>query len=269
MDTDREDLRAPRGMSSLASVDGVKLHCEERGAGPAVLFVHEYGGSCRSFDMQVEAFRARHRCVVFNARGYPPSEVPASVGSYSQYHAAADIGAVLARLAIERAHLVGVSMGAASAPQFALKEPGRVLSATLVGIGSGSDDPPLFRQTAEANAQQIESGGMRAFAEQMGRNAHRIRLLEKNPAQVRRSLEELSRMSPVGHANTMRGVQARRPPLYAHEKRLASLPVRTLVVVGDEGAGCRQPSEFLGRVLPNARLVVGPGPGHGVNQEEP
>src|SRR5438046_6052080 len=90
MDTDREDLRAPRGMSSLASVDGVKLHCEERGAGPAVLFVHEYGGSCRSFDMQVEAFRARYRCVVFNARGYRPSEVPASVGSYSQYHATAD-----------------------------------------------------------------------------------------------------------------------------------------------------------------------------------
>src|SRR5437879_13606661 len=82
-------------MSLLASIDGVKLHCEERGAGPAVLFVHEYGGSCRSFDMQIAAFRARHRCVVFNARGYPPSEVPASVGSYSQYHAVADLGAVL------------------------------------------------------------------------------------------------------------------------------------------------------------------------------
>ncbi len=79
-------------MSPVASVDGLKLHCEERGAGPAVLFVHEYGGSCRSFDMQVEAFRARYRCVVFNARGYPPSEVPASVGSYSQEHALADIG---------------------------------------------------------------------------------------------------------------------------------------------------------------------------------
>src|SRR5439155_10743197 len=98
MDTDREDLRAPRGMSSLASVDGVKLHCEERGGGPAVLFVHEYGGSCRSFAMQVEAFRARHRCVVFNARGYPPSEVPASVGSCSQSQAVAHTGAVLAGL---------------------------------------------------------------------------------------------------------------------------------------------------------------------------
>src|SRR5260370_29047712 len=170
MDAGREDFRVPRGMSSLVSVDGVKLHCEERGAGPAVLFVHEYGGSCRSFDMQVEALRARHRCVVFNARGYPPSEVPASVGSYSQYHAVADIGAVLDGLAIQQAHLVGVSMGAASALQFALKEPGRVLSATLVGIGSGSDGPPPFRQTAEANPEQNQSGGGKAVHGQMGRN---------------------------------------------------------------------------------------------------
>src|SRR3989475_1238672 len=213
-------------MSLLASIDGVKLHCEERGGGPAVLFVHEYGGSCRSFDMQVEAFRARYRCVVFNARGYPPSEVPASVGSYSQYHAAADIGAVLDGLGIERAHLVGVSMGAASALQFTLKVPGRVLSATLVGIGSGSVDPALYRQTADANATQIEEGGRRAVAEPMCRSPNRIRMLEKNPAEFRRSLEELSRMSPVGHANTLRGVQARRQPLYAHEKRLASLRVR-------------------------------------------
>src|SRR5258708_33268650 len=110
--------------------------------------------------MQVAAFGARHRCMVFTGCGYPASEVPASVGSYSQYHAVADIGAVLDGLAIQQAHLVGVSMGAASALQFALKEPGRVLSATLVGIGSGSDDPPLFRQTAEADAKQVGTGGV-------------------------------------------------------------------------------------------------------------
>jgi pimeloyl-ACP methyl ester carboxylesterase len=269
MDAGREDFRVQGGMSPVVSVDGVKLYCEERGVGPAVVFVHEYAGSCRSFDMQVEAFRAGHRCVAFNARGYPPSDVPASVGSYSQYHALADIGAVLDGLGIEKAHLVGVSMGAASTLQFALKAPGRVLSATLVGIGSGSDDPAVFRQNSEANAKQIEAGGMPAFAEQMSRNPNRIRMMEKNQAEFRRSLEELSKMSPVGHANTMRGVQARRPPLYVHEKRLASLQVRTLVVVGDEDAGCRKPSEFLERVLPDARLVVVPRTGHAVNQEEP
>ncbi len=256
-------------MSPVASVDGVSLYCEVCGAGPAVLFVHEYGGSCRSFDMQVEAFRVRHRCVVFNARGYPPSAVPAPVESYSQEHAVADIAAVLDGLGIEKAHLVGVSMGAASALQFALKQPGRVLSATLVGIGSGSDDPALFRETAEATARLLEAGSMPALAAQMNGSPTRRRLKEKNPAEFRRFNEQLLAMSPLGHANTMRGVQGKRPPLYVHERRLAALFIPVLVVVGDEDAGCREPSEFLKRVLPDASLHVIPLTGHCVNLEDP
>src|SRR5258708_24565747 len=97
--------------------------------------------------MQVEAFRARYRCVVFNARGYPPSEVPASVGSYSQEHALADIGSVLDGLAIGRAHLVGVSMGAVSALQFALKEPGGGISGAPVNPRT-SPEPKKRRLTS-------------------------------------------------------------------------------------------------------------------------
>jgi pimeloyl-ACP methyl ester carboxylesterase len=256
-------------MKRVESRDGTKIHCEETGSGTPVVFVHEYGGSCRSFDLQVAAFRARHRCVVFNARGYPPSEVPPSVGSYSQEHAVADIAAVMDVLKIDRAHLVGVSMGAASALQYVLAEPARVLSATLVGIGSGSDDPATFRATAEANAKLLESGGMAALAAQMNESPTRRRLKDKNPAEFRRFNEQLLAMSPLGHANTMRGVQARRPPLYVHEKRLASLQVPVLVVVGDEDAGCRKPSDFLKSVLPDARLKIFPQTGHCVNLENP
>jgi pimeloyl-ACP methyl ester carboxylesterase len=256
-------------MTHVTSADGTRIYCEENGAGPAVLFVHEYGGSCRSFDAQVAAFRARYRCVVFNARGYPPSEVPAPVDSYSQDHAVADIAAVMDGMRIEKAHLVGVSMGAASSLQFALKEPGRVLSATLVGIGSGSDDPAPFRETAEANAKLLESGGMAALAAQMNASPTRRRLKDKNPPEFRRFNEQLLAMSPVGHANTMRGVQGRRPPLYVHEKRLAALYLPVLLVVGDDDAGCRKPSGFLKRVLPDASLHVIPLTGHCVNLEDP
>jgi pimeloyl-ACP methyl ester carboxylesterase len=256
-------------VKQIESADGVRLHCEETGKGAPVLFVHEYGGSCRSFDAQVAAFVSRHRCIVFNARGYPPSEVPASVDSYSQDHAVADIGAVLDGLGIGRAHLVGVSMGAASSLQYALKEPGRVISATLVGIGSGSDDPATFRRNAEANAKLLESGGMAALATQMNESPMRRRLKDKNPPEFRRFNEQMLAMSPVGHANTSRGVQARRPTLYAHEKRLKALSVPVLVVVGDEDAPCRKPSEFLERVLPDARLRVIPQTGHCVNLENP
>ena len=256
-------------MKSVKSADGVKLNCEESGAGTPVVLVHEYGGSCRSFDAQVAAFSARHRCVVFNARGYPPSEVPAAVESYSQDHAVADIAAVMDGLGIARAHLVGVSMGAASTLQFALKEPARVLSATLVGIGSGSDDPTTFRANAEANAKLLETGGMAALAAQMNVSPTRRRLKDKNPAEFRRFNEQLLAMSPIGHANTQRGVQGRRPPLYVHEQRLAALFLPVLVVVGDEDAGCRKPSDFLKRVLPDASLHVFPQTGHCVNLENP
>lgn len=253
----------------INTADGVKLCYEERGTGTPVLFVHEFGGSCRSFDAQVEVFRAHHHCISFNARGYPPSGVPPSVEDYSQDKAVSDIGVVLDRLGVGRAHLVGVSMGAASCLQFALKEPARVISATLVGIGSGSDDPALFRETTEATAKLIETGGMAALAEQMAKNPNRRRLKDKNPPEYRRFMEQLRAMSPIGHANTMRGVQRGRSPLYAHEKRLASLDLPVLVVVGEDDAGCRKPSEFLERTLPDARLHVIPGTGHAVNLEEP
>ena len=256
-------------MKDVKSADGIRISCEESGSGTPVLFVHEYGGSCRSFDLQVAAFRARHRCIVFNARGYPPSEVPSSVESYSQDHAVADIGAVLDGLGIERTHIVGVSMGAASSLQYALKEPRRVISATLVGIGSGSDDPVAFRETAEATAKLLEAGGMAALAAQMNESPTRRRLKDKNPAEFRRFNEQLLAMSPLGHANTMRGLQGRRPPLYVHEKRLAALSIPVLVVVGDEDAGCRKPSDFLERVVPDTRLYVFPGTGHCVNLENP
>ena len=256
-------------MKQVNSADGTKLHCEENGAGTPVLFVHEYGGSCRSFDGQVAAFRARYRCIVFNARGYPPSEVPAAVDAYSQDHAVADIAAVMDGLGIEKAHLVGVSMGAASSLLYALKEPGRVLSATLVGIGSGSDDPAAFREAAEATAKMLAERGMAALAAQMNQSPTRARLKDKNPVEFRRFNEQLLSMSPLGHANTQRGLQGRRPPLYAHEKRLASLSLPVLVVVGDEDAGCRKPSDFLKRVLPDARLQVFPRTGHCVNLENP
>jgi pimeloyl-ACP methyl ester carboxylesterase len=256
-------------MKPVIAGDGTKLYCEERGAGAPVVFVHELAGSCRSFDPQVEAFHPRLRCIAFNARGYPPSDVPPSDEAYSQDTAASDIAAVLNGLGIERAHLVGVSMGAASTLQFALKEPQRALSATLVGIGSGSDDPALFRRTTQEAVELIETRGMPAFAEQTRRNPNRIRMKDKNPAEFRRSFEEISAMSPLGRTNTMRGVQIRRPTLYAHEKRLTSLRVPVLVVVGDEDSGCRKPSEFLERTLPDARLRVITRTGHAVNLEEP
>ena len=76
-----------------------------------MIFVHEFAGDMRSWEPQLRHFGQRYRAIAFNARGYPPSDVPEDVGRYSQNRAADDIAAVLDHLQLNRAHVVGLSMG--------------------------------------------------------------------------------------------------------------------------------------------------------------
>jgi pimeloyl-ACP methyl ester carboxylesterase len=257
-------------MPQITARDGTKLYAERHGDGVPIVFVHELAGSCRSFDPQIAAWKERWRCIAFNARGYPPSAVPAGVESYSQDIAASDIGAVLDGLGLADAHLVGVSMGSASTLQFALAHPDRVRSITLTSIGSGSDlKPGEFAANMEELAKLTLEKGMRALAESYGTSPTRYRLKDKNPPEFRNFIEQLAGGSALGITNTMRGVQQRRPPLYAHKERIAALTLPALIVLGAEDEPCVKPSHFLKDTLPGARLEVLAQTGHAVNLEEP
>jgi len=250
--------------------DGTKLYYESEGSGPPIIFVHELAGTLRSFAPQVAALKGRYRCIAYNARGYPPSDVPPTADSYSQAIAAADIGAVLDACGYEIAHVMGVSMGAAAALQFALAHPARARSAILCSIGSGSDaGTAAYAIETEARAQGIEKGGMAAAAENFGNSPTRIRLKEKNPALYAAYLRDVGALSVLGMTNTLRGVQKRRPPLYAHEARVRAMKVPALVLVGAEDEACLGPSRFLKEHLPGARLEVLEKTGHGLNLEDP
>src|SRR5690348_14578885 len=256
-------------MPVAMSSDGIKLQYEIAGDGPAIIFVHELAGTLHSFDLQVAALKPRFRCIAFNARGYPPSAVPPDVESYSQDIAAADIGAVLDAAGAKHAHVMGVSMGSAAALQFALAQPARVCSAILCSIGSGSDaKPEEYTANMEAMAARIERNGMAQLRENFTTAPARVKLKDKNPAEYTKFLRGIESFSIVGLANTMRGVQKRRPPLYAHKERIAAMTIPTLVVLGGDDQGCAKPSRFLAETLPGARLEVLPNTGHGVNLEE-
>ncbi|HVA15304.1 MAG TPA: alpha/beta hydrolase [Stellaceae bacterium] len=257
-------------MTLVPANDGTKLYAESTGDGAPIVFVHELAGSCRSFDLQVAAWRDRWRCIAYSARGYPPSDVPPAVDAYSQHIAASDIGAVLDGFGLEDAHLVGVSMGSAATLQFAIRNPARARSITLTSIGSGSDmKPGEFAAGMEALADLTLKNGMRALAEHYAATPTRYRLTDKNPTEYRNFIEQLAAGSPLGITNTMRGVQERRPPIYAHKESIARLGVPALIVLGDEDDPCIKPSYFLKETLPGARLAVVPKTGHAVNLEEP
>ena len=91
--------------------DGVKLFYEETGTGFPVLCIHEFAGDHSSWEPQVRAFSRQYRCITYNARGYPPSDVPGDVGKYSQDRAVADAHDMLKALGIERLIITNASGG--------------------------------------------------------------------------------------------------------------------------------------------------------------
>jgi pimeloyl-ACP methyl ester carboxylesterase len=172
---------------------------------------------------------------------------------------------------IERAHVVGLSMGGFATLHFGLTWPERALSLVAAGIGYGAekDREAQFRQGAEEAARGFESKGSKAFAAIYGSSAARVQFEAKDPRGWREFVDHLAEHSPVGSANTMRGVQARRPSLYDLEDQLRRLAVPTLIVAGDEDDNSLQPSLFQKRTIPASGLLVLPKTGHTLNLEEP
>src|SRR6201994_1231746 len=118
--------------------DGVRLYFEETGKGTPVILVHEFAGDLRSYEPQMRHFGKRYRAIAYNARGFPPSDVPENVSSYSQARAADDILAVLDHIGAPRAHIVGLSMGGFTTLHFGLRHPDRARSLAIAGVGYGS-----------------------------------------------------------------------------------------------------------------------------------
>jgi len=258
-------------MAFVTASDGVRLYVEEAGSGAPIVFVHEFAGDHRSWELQVRYFSRRYRCITFAARGYPPSDVPDDVAAYSQARAATDIADVLAALGLAKAHIVGLSMGGFATVHFGLEHPARALSLVVAGAGYGAEKQhqDYFRGVSEEVARQFLAHGSRTVAETYALSASRVQFQNKDPRGWREFADQLGEHSAVGAANTMRGVQARRPSLYDLEERLRRMPVPTLVVCGDEDDHCLQPALYMKRVIPASGLLVLPKTGHTLNLEEP
>ena len=78
-----------------ALINGVQLYYEITGEGLPLIFCHELVGDCRSWGSQVRFFSRRYRVVTFNARGYPPSDVPDDVDAYTQEEQVNDLYGLL------------------------------------------------------------------------------------------------------------------------------------------------------------------------------
>jgi pimeloyl-ACP methyl ester carboxylesterase len=258
-------------MASVITDDGVNLYYEEAGAGAPIVFVHEFAGDLRSYEMQVRYFSRRYRCIAYNARGYPPSDVPENFEQYSQERARDDIRCLLDELKIGKAHIVGVSMGAFAALHFGFVYPERALSLVVAGCGHGAEPGKRqhFADEALRIAAQIEDKGMAEASKTLGDGSGRVQYRNKDPRGYAEFLARLAEHSTLGSANTRRGVQARRPSLWDLIDRMEGVDVPALVATGDEDDPCLEPGLFMKRHIRSAALVVLPNTGHALNLEEP
>jgi pimeloyl-ACP methyl ester carboxylesterase len=254
-----------------ADAEGAKLYFEETGSGFPIVFVHEFAGDMRSWEPQLRYFGRFYRCIAYNARGFPPSDVPEDPALYSQDIATDDITAVMKAAGTETAHVVGLSMGGFAAAHFAMRYGHLAKSVVVAGCGYGAESSrrAQFKAEAEATADRFEREGMEKMARIYGAGPTRVQLENKDPRGYAEFVSQLAEHSVRGSANTLRGVQAVRPSLYALEDALKAVTVPTLIVTGDEDEPCLEPGVFMKRTIPTSGLVVIPKTGHACNLEEP
>jgi pimeloyl-ACP methyl ester carboxylesterase len=250
---------------------GAKLYFEESGYGYPVIFVHEFASDIRGWESQIGYFSRAYRCIAYNARGYPPSDVPDDASNYSWELAVDDVAALMLGLSIDRAHLIGLSMGGYTALHFGLRHPEKISAIVAAGVGSGSHPSHRDAWLKETSvlARVFSEHGIATMAERMARGPARIQLKYKDPKGWQEFIVRLRQHSPQGMSNTMTRCQALRPSMHDLRDQLSGMKVPVLLVVGDEDVRCLETSLMLKSALPNAGLWICPNTGHAINLEEP
>ena len=249
---------------------GARLHVEEHGDGYPIIFVHELGSDLRQWEDQVRYFSRAYRCIAYNARGYPPSDVPENPAAYGWEQSIDDIAAVMQGLSIDCAHLIGLSMGAYASLQFTLRYPRKVSAVVSAAAGSGS--PPSQRHAWLRETSILARGferGTDLIAEKVANSSTRIQLKYKDPKRWQTFASQLREQSGRGLSNTVIRCQALRPSLHDLRDRFVKMTVPVLLIVGDEDSHCLETNLMLKSTLPNAGLWISPNTGHSINLEEP
>lgn len=255
---------------SFVEVNGVKLRVIDEGLGTPLVMLHGFTGTAESWADIAAPFAGRFRVIRVDLLGHGRSSAPRDPRRYALPLAAADLVALLDRLGIEKAYVVGYSFGGRVALHLALAAPERVAALVLESTSYGIADPDERRARQaqdEALAEKLVQEGIESFVaywEELPLFATQKRL----PAPVRAALRrERLNQSPAGLANSLKGAGAG-----AQECLLPRLPTLTmpaLLVAGSLDAKYCQIAQEMNAAFPASRLCIIDGAGHNVHLEKP
>ena len=249
--------------------DGLRLHVERAGDGPPLVLLHGFTGSTETWT-PLAVTLDRFSTIAVDLPGHGRSSAPADPTRYALPRFADDLAAVLDALNVDRAAVLGYSLGARAAMHFALGHPKRLAALVLESAspGIGDDDERAARLASDAAlADTIERDGVPAFVDQWERLplwASQKTLSSETRSQLR---EQRLANDPRGLANSLRGAGAGAEPSMLH--RVGEIGIPTLLVAGALDMKYTALARLLEARLPDARLALVPDVGHAVHLERP
>lgn len=251
-------------VAGYVEIDNANLYYETAGTGEPVLFVHAGVADSRMWEEPFNRLAERYQVVRYDMRGFGRSPMPD--GPFAAWR---DLAAVLDAAGIEKAHIIGASMGGAVAIDFALMAPERVRSLVLAAPSMGGHEwSEAVQAFGEAEDEAMEAGdidqavelNLRMWVDGPARSPEAV-----DPA-VRQLVGLMQRNAfelPMGAGRPERVT----PPAKA---RLEEIGAPTLVLVGDaDVADCDEMALEIEARVAGARRVVLPGVAHMVSMERP
>jgi 2-succinyl-6-hydroxy-2,4-cyclohexadiene-1-carboxylate synthase len=251
--------------------DGVRYEVRTGGTGPAILLLHGFAGRGADFGPFLAELRRIATTVVVDLLGHGRSDAPADPTRHAVERQAVDLAAILDRLDLAPAAVVGYSFGARVALTLAVEHPAAVRSLLLESPSAGipDDGERAERRLAdEALAASIERDGIEAFVDRWWETAPVFASERGLPVATRTRLRaDRLRNRPAALAVSLRGAgQGAMRPLH---DRLGTIRVPTTVVAGSLDPIGVERASAVARAIPAARLVVVEGVGHAAHREDP
>lgn len=231
--------------------DGVKIHYEVHGEGPAILLSHGYSATCRMWDGQIEAFKNRHRVIVWDMRGHGQSDYPDDQNLYSEALTVGDMKAILDACGVDRAIIGGLSLGGYMTMAFHLAHPERCRALMLFDTGPGykkNEAREEWNSMAIARAERLEKEGLAALGP-----SDEVRMAQHRSAD--------------GLARAARGMLTQVDSRVINS--LETIGVPTLVLVGAEDKNFLNAIDYIAKKIPGSTKVVIPEAGHAANLHQP
>lgn len=245
--------------------DGVSLHYEDTGGdGVPVLLVHAWPLHSGMWRSQIDALRGVRRVLAPDLKGFGGSDAPENVADYSVDSYADDLAATLDDAGVDRAVVVGLSIGGYIS--FALWRRHRNRIAALVLADTKAEaDPPEGIDKRSSQQEQVRTQGIDGLVEALPQALLSPATREKKP-DVIENVKDLMRNPAAGYVGALEAMKGRPDST----QDLAGIDVPTLVVVGEDDAVTPpEAAQDLERGIPGARLVVVPEAGHLSNLEAP